>query len=67
MAKIREDVVQIVAPIVIVVPSVPTYLRVADRDETIDVAAFSVEQLRTIGDAWTDKLVAHAAERKDRS
>lgn len=46
--------------VILRVPTVPNYISVCDSQEKIHVKSFSDKQLREIGKAWTNELIANA-------
>lgn len=50
----------------VVIPRVPSFLRIANAGETtIDVADIPTDDLRAIGREWTEALVEHARRRRE--
>jgi hypothetical protein len=69
-AKTQGTVV-VSAPVVVVIPKVPNFIQIDPGDgrspssvKPVDVSTFTPEQLKLIGQQWTEKLIAHAAKRK---
>lgn len=48
----------------VVVPRPPNFLRDASTQAAVDVAGFSEEELRVIGEAWTHELIRNAQKRR---
>lgn len=49
---------------VVQLPMVPNFIRLDGFDSSMSVGSFTDEALRKIGAAWTEALIAHAAERR---
>jgi len=48
----------------IILPSVPNFIRTANKDVTIPIGEIPTDQLEQIGKAWTVALIAKASERR---
>jgi hypothetical protein len=66
-----QGTVNINAPVIVVIPKVPNFLQIEPGDgraqssvKPVDVSTFTPEQLKLIGQQWTEKLIAHAAKRR---
>ena len=44
------------------VPRVPNFLRVDDSESAFSIGQFSDDELRSIGEAWTEQLIKRAGE-----
>ena len=48
----------------IILPSVPNFIRTANKDVTTPIGEVPTDQLQQIGEAWTVALIAKASERR---
>lgn len=53
---------KIILGLPILVPKVPNFLLVDDIESAFSIAQFSDDELRSIGQAWTEQLIKRAQE-----